>query len=182
MPSKKGFGKSKKAGTKEKGQAARRDATRAAAIAEAEQAPEEPVEEPSPPEPGVQASPATEPAYEPSRGEKDCYRRMTIVHKYQQLDCPPESEWGKHGGTLRQIADFLDSFLPCITQIWALFRRNPLYGFRGGSLRGAARPLPAALRRSSVDGRSARANRTRARARRLERVKCRRSELTNSTS
>ena len=125
MPSKKGFGKSKKAGTKEKGQAARRDATRAAAIAEAEQAPEEPVEEPSPPEPGVQASPATEPAYEPSRGEKDCYRRMTIVHKYQQLDCPPESEWGKHGGTLRQIADFLDSFLPCITQIWALFRRNP---------------------------------------------------------
>ena len=27
------------------------------------------------------------------------------VYWYQQLNCPPESEWGKHGGTLRQIAD-----------------------------------------------------------------------------
>ena len=31
---------------------------------------------------------------------------------YQQLGCPPESEWGKHGGTLRQLADALLCFSP----------------------------------------------------------------------
>ena len=32
----------------------------------------------------------------------------SAASKYELLECPPESEWGKHGGTLRQIADHLD--------------------------------------------------------------------------
>ena len=48
------------------------------------------------------------PAYQPSNGEMAAYRRMEIVAKYQRLNCPPESEWSKHGGVLRQIADSLD--------------------------------------------------------------------------
>ena len=38
---------------------------------------------------------------------------MAIVNKYQMLNCPPESEWSKHGGTLRQIADHLEMPDPC---------------------------------------------------------------------
>ena len=52
--------------------------------------------------------PAPEPAYEPSKSEMNAHRRAAILHKYEQLKCPPASEWGKHGGTLRQIADFLE--------------------------------------------------------------------------
>jgi len=54
-----------------------------------------------------------EPACEPSNGELSSYKRMAIVSHYQQLGCPPESEWGKHGGTLRQIADAFDMLDPC---------------------------------------------------------------------
>ena len=54
-----------------------------------------------------------EPAYEPSKGEIDSYKRMAVVAKYQWLGCPPESEWSKHGGTLRQIADSLGMPDPC---------------------------------------------------------------------
>ena len=35
-------------------------------------------------------------------------QREAIVLKYELLGGPPESEWGRHGGTLRQIADFLE--------------------------------------------------------------------------
>ena len=62
-----------------------------------------PAEQPPP-----AAQPEPEPAYEPSNGEIDSYKRMGIVSVYHMLKCPPESEWGKHGGTLRQIADHLD--------------------------------------------------------------------------
>ena len=67
----------------------------------------------SPPEAVEQPSPGPEPAYVPSKGELQQYKRMAIVCKYQMLECPPESEWVKHGGTLRQIADYLDMQDPC---------------------------------------------------------------------
>ena len=35
-------------------------------------------------------------------------QREAIVLKYELLGGPLESEWGRHGGTLRQIADFLE--------------------------------------------------------------------------
>ena len=54
-----------------------------------------------------------EPACEPSNGELASYKRMAIVYHYQQLGCPPESEWGNHGGTLRQLADAFDMPDPC---------------------------------------------------------------------
>ena len=37
----------------------------------------------------------------------DAHRRVAIVYKYELLGCPPQSEWGKQGGTMRQIADFI---------------------------------------------------------------------------
>ena len=40
-------------------------------------------------------------------------RREMIVYKYELHECPPESEWGKHSGTLRQIADYLEMPDPC---------------------------------------------------------------------
>ena len=60
-----------------------------------------------------QASPVTVPTYEPSRGELAVHKRIAIVYKYELLKCPPESQWNKHGGTLRQIADHLDMPDPC---------------------------------------------------------------------
>ena len=49
-----------------------------------------------------------EPAYEPSEGTMSACQREAIVLKYELLGGPLESEWGRHGGTLRQIADFLE--------------------------------------------------------------------------
>ena len=39
--------------------------------------------------------------------------RRLIGLLYEELGCPPESEWSKHGGTLRQIADALKMSDPC---------------------------------------------------------------------
>ena len=50
------------------------------------------------------SSPVLEPAYEPSEGTMSACQREAIVLKYELLGGPPESEWGRHGGTLRQIA------------------------------------------------------------------------------
>ena len=92
-------------------QAAARD-KRAADAAEAElQAAAEALaalDEPAPAPAEEQPSTEPEPACEPSNGELASYKRMAIVSHYQQLGCPPESEWGKHGGTLRQLADAFD--------------------------------------------------------------------------
>ena len=60
-----------------------------------------------------QPSLVTEPAYEPSKGEVDKYKRMGYVAIYHMLGCPPKSMWGKHGGTLRQIADHFNMPDPC---------------------------------------------------------------------
>jgi hypothetical protein len=95
-----------KPGTRNKHQAAARD-KRAAdaseaellAAAEALQA----LEAPAPPPAVVQPPTEPVPVYEPSNGEMAAYKRMAIVSAYQRLNCPPECEWGKHGGTLRQV-------------------------------------------------------------------------------
>jgi hypothetical protein len=106
----------KKGGTNNANQAAARD-KRAADAAEAEllAAAEalQALEAPAPPPAAVQPPMEIKPAYEPSGGEMAAYRRMEIVSKYQRLGCPPESEWSKHGGVLRQIADSLDMPDPC---------------------------------------------------------------------
>ena len=49
----------------------------------------------------AQCTRATQPTYEPSKGGMDARERKAIILKYERLGCPPESEWGKHGGTLR---------------------------------------------------------------------------------
>ena len=98
-------------GTNNKAQAAARNAATAERIAtfiavakEALQSPP-----PAPPAEEEQPSPVTEPTYVPTTGEMEAHRRIAIVYKYERLDppCPPESEWGKHGGALSQIADHL---------------------------------------------------------------------------
>ena len=53
------------------------------------------------------------PAHVPSNGEWAAFKRQSIVFHYFELDCPPVSEWGKSGGTLRQIADALGMPDPC---------------------------------------------------------------------
>ena len=96
----------KKHGTNNAKQAAARDERRAAAIATVDQMGDEALEDLLSPQPAPQEeveSPATEPTYEPSKGTMDARRREAIVLKYEMLGCPPESEWGKHGGTLRQF-------------------------------------------------------------------------------
>ena len=114
----KGWRKSKKAGTKEKGQAARRDERAAAAAAAERQAAAEAMADMNAaptPAPNAAATPATavEPAYQPSMCELNAFKRMAVVYFYMTLGCPPETEWGKHGGTLRQIADHLGMPDPC---------------------------------------------------------------------
>jgi len=32
----------------------------------------------------------------------DARERKAIILKYERLGCPPESEWGKHEGTLHR--------------------------------------------------------------------------------
>ena len=118
MPRHKGWGRSSrggkrdaKIGTHNTAQAAARDrraadakAAKLRAAAEALAALEAP-----PPAPAEEVvSPEPEPACEPSKGELDAYKRMAIMSAYQRLNCPPECEWGKHGGTLRQLADAFD--------------------------------------------------------------------------
>jgi len=66
------------------------------------------LDDPAPVPTEEQPSPEPEAACEPSNGELASYKRMAIVSHYQQLGCPPESEWGKHGGTLRQLANAFD--------------------------------------------------------------------------
>ena len=110
MPRHRGHGnrKSRKRGTNNPEQAAARDeradAARRQAAAEAlaalEHRPPAPIE--------ALPSPVLEPVYEPSKGTMCARQRQAIVLKYERLGCPPESEWGRHGGTLRQIADFLE--------------------------------------------------------------------------
>ena len=109
-----------KPGTNDAKLAAKRD-QRAAAAAKAEaraqrlaaqQAPAA-ATSPAPRSHHKKASPVTEPTYEPGRGELAAHKRVAIIYKYELLECPPESEWGKHGGTLRQIADHLDMPDPC---------------------------------------------------------------------
>ena len=105
-----------KPGTHNRKQAAARDAARTAAIATVGTMADEALEAllSPPPAPAEQVvSPAIEPACEPSKGELDAYKRMAIVSAYQRLNCPPECEWGKHGGTLRQLADAFDMPDPC---------------------------------------------------------------------
>jgi hypothetical protein len=106
----KGWRKDKKRGTKNTNQATARDIRAAEAeiqaLAAAEAATESPIPEVASPVP-------YEPTYVPSRGQLQSHKRVAIVYKYEQLGCPPESEWGKHGGTLRQIADHLDMPDPC---------------------------------------------------------------------
>ena len=87
----------------------------AAAIAAVGQMADEALEEvlsAPPPQPMEETTPVA-PTYKPSKGTMDARRREAIVFKYELLGCPPESEWGKHGGTLRQIADFLEMPDPC---------------------------------------------------------------------
>jgi len=120
--SKGGYGRLTKAkrGTNDAKLAARRD-QRAAAAAKAEararrlaaQQAAAAATSPAPRSDHNRASPVTAPTYEPSRGELASHKRVAIIYKYELLDCPPESEWGKHGGTLRQIADHLDMPDPC---------------------------------------------------------------------
>jgi len=99
-----------KAGTKEANQAAARDERRAVAIAAVGTMADEALETllSPPPAPATEVeSPATTPTYEPSKGEMESREREAIVLKYERLGCPPESDWGKHNGTLHQIADFI---------------------------------------------------------------------------
>ena len=79
----------------------RRDAARAPTEQDAEV--EEPAEEVVSPEP----------MYVPTKSDMEARKRQMMILKYEQLDCPPQSEWSKHGGTLRQIADFLEMPDPC---------------------------------------------------------------------
>ena len=108
MPRYKPGRKGAKAGTNNTAQAAARG-KRAADAAEAELrvAAEAlaALEAPQPPPADVHPPLDPVPAYKPSKGEFDSHKRMSIIFKYMELKCPPESEWGKHGGTLRQIAD-----------------------------------------------------------------------------
>ena len=59
------------------------------------------LEAPPPPPADVQPPLESDSAYEPSTGKFNSHKRMAIVYKYMELKCPPESEWGKHGGPLR---------------------------------------------------------------------------------
>lgn len=112
-------GRKPKGGTKNKHQVAARDEARATAIAAVGTMADEALEAllsppPAPAEEVVsEATCGPEPACEPSKGELDAYKRMAVVSAYQRLNCPPESEWAKHGGTLRQIADAFDMPDPC---------------------------------------------------------------------
>ena len=96
----------KKPGTNNASQAAARDKRAAdAAAAEQQDAAEAlaMLDEPAPAPPEEQPSMEPEPACEPSKGEMDSYKRVAILSAYHRLNCPPESEWSKHGGTLRQF-------------------------------------------------------------------------------
>ena len=106
-----------KPGTNNADQASRRDehatpAERRAAGAERRAAAREAEAEP-PVEEEFSEAEMPEPTYAPSKGDMNSHRRIAIVYKYELLNCPPESEWGKHGGTLRQIADYLEMPDPC---------------------------------------------------------------------
>ena len=131
-----------KNGTNNTQQAAARDEARAAAIAAIGQMADEALEEvlsaPSP-QPMEETTPVA-PTYEPSKKTMDARRREAIVFKYELLGCPPESEWGKHGGTLRQIADFLKMPDPCdYRPIREVLQRNlageDIWYHRGGQER-----------------------------------------------
>ena len=112
-------GRKPKGGTKNKHQVAARDEARTTAIAAVGTMADEALEAllsppPAPAEEVVsEATCGPEPACEPSKGVLDAYKRMAVVSAYQRLNCPPESEWAKHGGTLRQIADAFDMPDPC---------------------------------------------------------------------
>jgi len=100
-----------KPGTNNAKQAAARDKRAADASTAELQATAEALaalDDPAPVPTEEQPSPEPEAACEPSNGELASYKRMAIVSHYQQLGCPPESEWGKHGGTLRQLANAFD--------------------------------------------------------------------------
>ena len=105
-----------KQGTKNVHQVSARDKRAADAAAAELQAAAEALaalDEPAPAPAEEQPSLEPEPACEPSNGELASYKRMAIVSHYQRLGCPPESEWGKNGGTLRQLADAFDMPDPC---------------------------------------------------------------------
>ena len=102
-----------KRGSNNSAHAAARNEARAAAVVQAADATLKELTSPAPAPVQEPAPPVTEPTYVPSKGEMDSHRRIAIVWKYEDLGCPPESEWGKHGGTMRQIADFLLMPDPC---------------------------------------------------------------------
>ena len=109
----KGWRKAKKNGTKNKYQAANRDIRAAEAEIRARAAAQATTESPIPATPIPEVASPYEPTYVPSKGELQSHKRVAIVYKYEQLGCPPETEWGKHGGVLRQIADHLEMPDPC---------------------------------------------------------------------
>ena len=137
-------GKYVKPGTNNKDQAAKRDAARAAAEEEAAAAALRGFRSPPAAEQTTEeATPATEiqmePAYVPSVPELQEQQRQAITWKYMALGCPPETEWSRHGGVLRQIADMIGLPDPCdYRPIKQILRRylngEELYrpGYKGG--------------------------------------------------
>ena len=111
----KGLGRPQvKHGTNNVKQAAVRDAAAAEAERRAAAAARAAAKKPEPPPP-VEEPPLVpvEPTYIPAKGDMEAHKRMAIIFAYEQLNCPPVSEWAKHGGTLRQIADQLGMPDPC---------------------------------------------------------------------
>ena len=121
--------KGAKHGTNNTQQAAARDEAKAAAVAAVGMMADEALEDLLSPQPSPEGDvqpPAIEPTCEPSKGEMDSYKRMAIVSHYQRLGCPPKSEWGKHGGTLRQLADhYIQIFAICHPKYGHFFAVTP---------------------------------------------------------
>jgi hypothetical protein len=109
-----GWRKSKKLGTKNKYQAARRDELAAAALAAAEAADRaaaaELLADLATQEDQQYASPQTvvKPKHNPlAAGQRARWRSM-IIWKYVELGCPPKKQWEGRGGTVATISKWLE--------------------------------------------------------------------------